>query len=170
MSPKLFLTGWYALRYVLSGGGVAPFMEQMVCEVMESGDQRVFLSKLLPLYQRGLKALTETLEQHREETGWEVESPQPGSAGESVGGFFLWLRLPSPLVARDVVATAEAEHGVSAMVGERTSPTAAAGELVKDRLRLCFAYLDEADLIEGAHRLAAAVVSERRKASGSSAL
>jgi hypothetical protein len=66
-----------------------------------------------------------------------------------VGGFFLWLQLPPPLLARDVVAAAEATHGVTAMVGERCSPTGPAGLLVQDRLRLCFAFLPVEELIEG---------------------
>ena len=89
-----------------------------------------------------------------------VTSPQPGdgsaavsvsvsAAAASVGGFFLWLQLPPPLLARDVVAAAEATHGVAAMVGERCSPTGPAGLLVQDRLRLCFAFLPVEELIEG---------------------
>ena len=63
-------------------------------------------------------------------------------------GFFLWLQLPPPLLARDVVAAAEA-NGVTAMAGERCSPTGPAGLLVQDRLRLCFAFLPVEELIEG---------------------
>lgn len=189
--------------YVLSGGGVAPFMgafqfnrgpswlctvrlylkldhvklmfpcvtvEQMVCEVIESGDQRRFLDRLLCVYAAGLTALTDVLEQHRTECGWTVTSPAPGLRAEggetrehTVGGFFVWLKLPAPLLARDVIAVAEASHGVTAMVGERCSPTGAAGVFVQDRIRLCFAFLSVDELREGGHRLAAAVLSERKR-------
>lgn len=195
--------------YVISGGGVAPFMgtfrvaseklslqhpvraelcmkidfvcdapsEQIVCEVIESGDQRRFLERLLAVYATKLSALTSVLEQHRSECGWTVTSPLPdtrseGSEGRegSVGGFFVWMKLPPPLLARDVVAVAEARHGVTAMVGERCSPTGAASAFVKDRLRLCFAFLPVEELVEGGHRLAAAVLSERRRLGLSSPL
>ena len=144
----------------------------MVCEVIESGDQRRFLDRLLSVYKTGLSALTEVLEQHRLECGWTITSPSPDSihagagveAGDDrVGGFFVWLKLPAPLLARDVVAVAESSHGVTAMVGERCSPTEAAGAFVKDRLRLCFAFLPVDKLVEGGHRLASAVLSERRR-------
>lgn len=146
--------------------------EQMVCEVIESGDQRRFLERLLSVYKTGLSTLTEVLEQHRSECGWTITSPSPnsihagpgvGSGDDRVGGFFVWLKLPAPLLARDVVAVAESSYGVTAMVGERCSPTGAAGAFVQDRLRLCFAFLPVDELVEGVHRLASAVLSERRR-------
>jgi DNA-binding transcriptional MocR family regulator len=144
----------------------------MVCEVIESGDQRRFLKRLLSVYAAGLSALTQVLEQHRLECGWTITSPSPDSihsvpgvdCGDGrVGGFFVWLKLPPPLLAREVVAVAESSHGVTAMVGERCSPTGAAGAFVQDRLRLCFAFLPVDELVEGGHRLASAVLSERRR-------
>jgi DNA-binding transcriptional MocR family regulator len=148
--------------------------EQIACEVIEAGDQRRFLERLLAVYATKLSALTGVLEQHRSECGWTVTSPSPDTETEgsenSVGGFFVWMKLPPPLLARDVVAVAEARHGVTAMVGERCSPTGAAGALVKDRLRLCFAFLPVEELVEGGHRLAAAVLGERKRLGLSSPL
>jgi hypothetical protein len=42
----------------------------MLCEVIESGDQRGFITQLNLIYQAGLTALTDVLEEHREECGW----------------------------------------------------------------------------------------------------
>ena len=167
--------------YILSGGGVTPFMEQMMCEVIESGDQRRYIQRLLPVYAEGLAAVCAALEAHREECGWEMTTP-------CEGGFFVWVKLPDGIEASRVVAAAEEQQdGVSAMVGERCAPTAAAGAQLKDReppryrchlscillkmpaislsagVRLCFAFLPPAEVTEGVHRLARAVVRERRR-------
>eukprot|EP01052_Picozoa_sp_SAG31_P021413 SAG31_NODE_1655_length_7621_cov_3.211912_2_plen_339_part_00 len=157
--------------YVMSGGGVAPFVEQFVCEVIESGDQRAFIVRLLDIYREGLEVLTKVLRQYEADCGWSVTSPQPKiSAKQTLGGFFVWLQLPPPLLARDVIATAEAHHNVTAMIGERCCPTFGAGELLRDRLRLCFAFLPKNKLEEGVHRLARAVLLERAKATTHSSL
>ena len=143
--------------YILSGGGVTPFMEQMMCEVIESGDQRRYIQRLLPVYAEGLAAVCAAVEAHREECGWEMTTPVEG-------GFFVWVKLPDGIEASRVVAAAEEqEDGVSAMVGERCAPTAAAGAQLKDRVRLCFAFLPPAEVAEGVSRLARAVVRERRR-------
>jgi DNA-binding transcriptional MocR family regulator len=86
--------------------------------------------------------------------GWAVAARPPC-------GFFSWVQLPPPLRAKDVIALAEAEFGVTAMVGERCSPTAEAGALLADRVRLCFAFLPPADLVDGVRRLALAVAAAR---------
>lgn len=65
------------------------------------------------------------------------------------GGFFIWLRLPSPLTTKQVAAVA-LQAGV--IVGEGTSSALPDGNVrhneYRDMMRLCFACVDEELLVE----------------------
>lgn len=73
------------------------------------------------------------------------------------GGYFIWITLPSPLRAADIVERAQKEQNlrlargdVFQVAGELSGPADRFG----DSLRLCFAWEEPRHLTEGVRRLA----------------
>ena len=72
---------------------------------------------------------------------------------EPEGGYFVWLRLPRGLSSESLLPTADA----SGLTYQPASRFDASGTIDPSWLRLSFARYGEADLIEGARRLAKVV-------------
>jgi DNA-binding transcriptional MocR family regulator len=77
-----------------------------------------------------------------------------------VGGYFIWVRLPSPLRASDIVRLVLEKHKVSVAAGEIfqvPGDSLDRGNDFHDFLRLCFAWAEEDQLAEGVRRLGCAI-------------
>ena len=161
LSPALRL-GWLeaspallakvaARGYVVSGGTVAPFVSEIVNELIKPGGGLIeHLQTLNADYKKGAAALCEALQKHPD--CFELLS-QPR------GGFFAWVELPEGISAQALLPVAE-KHGVVFLPGPVCAPHAPP-EACERHIRLCFAY-EEADAIaEGVERLAAAVAEMR---------
>jgi len=70
------------------------------------------------------------------------------------GGFFVWLTLPAPLLAREVITAAE-QRGVTCLPGDLFF-TESGGER---NLRLAFSYLSPKDITQGIANLGDAIYS-----------
>lgn len=73
------------------------------------------------------------------------------------GGYFIWITLPSPLRAADVVRKAQLEESLRLAPGDlfRVPREAEADSgRFADTIRLCFAWAELPDLSEGVRRLA----------------
>ena len=73
------------------------------------------------------------------------------------GGYFIWITLPPPLRAVDIVERAQKEQNLRLargdlfqVAGEASGPADRFG----DKLRLCFAWEEPRHLTEGVRRLA----------------
>ena len=127
--------------YLVSGGGVAPFVSEVVAEVLSSGAQNEVLDSLCADYAAKSSALVDAL--HAEGL-FEVEAPPDG-------GYFMWVKLPDGVSADALLPVAEA-HGVVFLPGTRCGYEAQFG----GHARLCFAMEERDLLVEGAKRLGAA--------------
>ena len=128
---------------ICSGGGLNPFTSAIVQSAIELGLQEKQLSHLKKVYLQRKDALNSALRENL-----------PGSVSfiESDGGFFTWLQLPQQVDAEKLLSEAH-RHDVSFAPGSFFSPQ----RDLKNYLRLSFAYYEEAELVEGARRLAAVI-------------
>ncbi|MBX3015632.1 MAG: PLP-dependent aminotransferase family protein [Caldilineaceae bacterium] len=126
---------------VRSGGGLNPFVSGVVRSAIELGLQAHYLAGLRRLYGERIQALDQALRTHL--PPW-VEFTPPH------GGYFFWLKLPAAMDAQALLPKADA-HQVGFRAGNKFSTTGG----LSNYLRLCFAYYDRAQLVEGAARLGA---------------
>lgn len=146
--------------YFVSGGGVAPFASLVVLQMIRSGGLDACLARLNATYSRRCDTLCDALRASAATTGWQFVPPS--------GGYFLWLRLPADVQVAALLAAAEAQ-GVAVLDGARCcgaggsaedAPTGGVADAHR-HVRLCFAYLEAAELRDGAARLAAALADAR---------
>jgi len=162
--------------YVVSGGSVAPFVSEVVAEMLEpeaalkhqlcgassrkksieacgDGDNfdgecsaHVHLQRLIHDYCLSCDVLVRALKK----SAGELEL-----VAEPSGGFFAWVRLPQGLSADRLLPIAE-RYGVVFLPGRACAPSCPPGTF--DRyVRLCFALEEASEIEEGIKRLATAV-------------
>jgi len=150
-APPALLRRIASRGYLSSGGGVAPFVSEVACELLEAEQDEV-VAGLAETYRGSARALCAAL---RAEPGlFRVET-------EPLGGFFCWVRLPEGVDATELLPVAE-RHGVLFLPGARCAPGAA--EPFRQHVRLCFAFETEAAMGEGVRRLTAAVREMQQRA------
>lgn len=131
-----------------SGGGLNPFTAAIVRSAIELGLQQQHLDRLRQIYAARLAALDGALQRHLAD---QISYRRPE------GGFFIWARLADVRDAEALMETAQA-HGVGFRPGVRFSSRGG----LRDAIRLCFAYYDEARLAEGVIRLAQTISTQGR--------
>lgn len=135
--------------YIVSGGGCAPFTEQIVSRVLQSGDADTHLDAMRQRTQSRCEALLGALDEAKD-----VLRPLCRPSG----GFFVWVEI---LVA-DVTAAQLLQEcdDVAFLVGDACDgggapvDSDAAPARLDRHIRLCFAMLDESELVEGVGRIA----------------
>jgi DNA-binding transcriptional MocR family regulator len=126
-----------------SGGGLNPFTAAIVRSALEPRLQQQHLDRLRQVYAARLAALDAALQRY---LAGQLSYRRPA------GGFFIWARLADGQDAETLMESAQA-YGVSFRPGVRFSSHGG----LRDAMRLCFAYYDEARLAEGVGRLARAL-------------
>lgn len=140
MGPSALISRMAAVRYDM---GTSPFLGRIIAEVIRNGDLDRHVERLRDIYRRKLERTETALKRHcADHCTW--VSPR--------GGFFLWLKLPSHIPAREVQAAAN-ERAVILGAG----PQFFADENVTNHLRLSFSYVPTEDIEEGVHRLGEAI-------------
>jgi len=125
-----------------SGGGLNPFTSAMVRGLLETPDLEENVRHLRTVYQARVAAMDAAL-----------RARLPGAAYQTPqGGYFFWVRLPGGTDASTLVERAE-EQKVTFRPGVRFSSC----EGLRDYLRLCFAFYEPEQLVEGVARLARAL-------------
>lgn len=106
---------------------------------------------LQPKYAERYHTLLSAIQEHLVPLG--VTIPPPAAA---VGGYFMWIGLPAPLVAADVVELAQSEENLRVSPGHvfQVPGDQVIDEGFADHLRLCFAWEEPGHLTEGMRRLA----------------
>ncbi len=127
-----------------SGGGLNPFTSGIVHSVLAAGRQDSYQDRLRTIYGERVMALDAELQN---QLGEEISYRRPD------GGYFFWLELKRTLDSEQLLAAATA-HKVSFRPGIRFSSR----QGLRNHLRLSFAYYDNAGLVDGVTRLAAALV------------
>jgi DNA-binding transcriptional MocR family regulator len=126
-----------------SGGGVSHFTAHMVAAFLELG--------LLDPHVEGLRA---ALRSRRNVllTALSRHLPSGCTWNPALGGFFIWVRLPTDTNSAALLPAAEAA-GVSYLPGERFFAEGGG----QNYLRLCFSLLPPDEIAEGVRRLGAAL-------------
>jgi len=120
-----------------SGGGLNPFTSAIVRELIEAGDLSKNIANLIATYQARLKVMDSALRKELPQA--EFETPQ--------GGFFFWVRLPG------VDAGQLRDEAQKFEVGFRQGALFSSRDGMRDYVRLCYTFYDEAKIEEGIRRL-----------------
>ena len=124
---------------LLSGGGVNHFTAHIVATLLEQGLLDTHIERVRADLHHRRDVLLTALSRHL---------PAGCTWGAPLGGYFVWVRLPSDLAAATLLPTAEAA-GVSYLSGERCFAEAGG----QHYLRLSFSLLPPDQLEEGTRRL-----------------
>eukprot|EP00927_Polykrikos_kofoidii_P017045 TRINITY_DN1773_c0_g1_i3.p1 TRINITY_DN1773_c0_g1~~TRINITY_DN1773_c0_g1_i3.p1 ORF type:complete len:382 (-),score=65.09 TRINITY_DN1773_c0_g1_i3:74-1219(-) len=130
--------------YMFSGGGLAPYVSQVVAELLDGGEQDAELRRLCATYAASASVLCEAL--RAEPALFKFEAPK--------GGYFVWVQLPEGVDAEELLPLAE-KNGVIFLPGSRCVCDSV--EPYRRYVRLCFALEEPQALREGVVRLAKAV-------------
>ncbi|KAF1980520.1 PLP-dependent transferase [Bimuria novae-zelandiae CBS 107.79] len=131
-----------------SGGAPSQLAATFLAEMIASGDlQRHVYETLQPAYGRRYQKMVTAINRELIPLGARL----PQTDRDVVGGYFIWLTLPSGLKSAVVVQRAQEEENV--VIFEVPGDTEHA-HFENDISRLCFAWEDEDVLAEGIERLA----------------
>ena len=125
-----------------SGGGLNPLNSGVVRSGLELGLLRPHIAGLQATFRSRIRVMDEALRRYL--PGASYRLPE--------GGYFFWLRLPD-----GVDVTALLPHSEALRVGLRAGVMFSSQGNFGDRVRLSFAWYDEATLVEGIRRLGLAV-------------
>jgi DNA-binding transcriptional MocR family regulator len=131
---RLFTSG-----LVDSGGGLNHFTSNIVRVVLEQGWQESHLAHLQTVYRKRLQVMEKALQDHLGDVVRFV-TPQ--------GGFFFWLALADEVDTAVLLSRAQ-QYQVGYQPGIKFSSQ----QGLHNYLRLCFAFYDEAMIVEGIERL-----------------
>lgn len=145
-----------------SGGCPSHLVASFISQMLESNVLQDHIEhKLKPAYARRYQHLMTAIENSLLPLG--VTMPQPDK--EVAGGYFVWLELPTPLVAEEIARLALHEEGLIISEGPKyqVQGDQEASSRFDRNVRLCFAYANEDLLEEGVKRLANVVSRELSK-------
>jgi 2-aminoadipate transaminase len=131
-----------------SAGGANPFMTYAVAEFCRRGHLEPHVADLLPLYRRRRDAFLAALD---------ATMPPDVAWTRPQGGFFVWLTLPEPLTAGELLEAVR-PSGITFPRGEAFFATGG-GER---NIRLAFSYVSPDDFLRGMEILAEAIRSAGR--------
>lgn len=129
-----------------SGGGFNPLTSAVVLQLFNNGFMDKHIALLRREYEASCVALCKAIEEHL------VPALKPDEKLQyhtPAGGFFCFITLPERYDADKLLEQCK-ENGVSFFVGKHFSP---AKDSFKSSLRLCFAWLEIDELVEGVRRL-----------------
>ncbi|MBN1661817.1 MAG: PLP-dependent aminotransferase family protein [Anaerolineae bacterium] len=121
------------------GGGANPLVANIVAEYCLQGHLEAHIERLRDIYRERRDAMLTALRTHMPDG---AEWTYPG------GGFFIWLRLPEPLLAPEVAARARGE-GLLIPVGNPFFAEQPTGQY----LRLAFSYVTPERIRKGIEKL-----------------
>jgi len=131
--------------FLVSGGGLNPFVSSVVNSMIELGLQKEHLRNLKTVYRERIQAMSQALR---------LKTPFL-KFSEPHGGYFIWCQLPDGADAEDLLAIAET-HKVGFQPGVRFSSMNAQ----RNFLRLSFAYYAIDKLVQGIEHLRQVLHSE----------
>jgi DNA-binding transcriptional MocR family regulator len=135
-----------------SGGAPSQLCSTIIDQLLPSGILDNYIQTVLqPAYSERYHALQGAIEEYLVPLGATVASSETVA-----GGYFIWLTLPPPLLAADIVQRAQQEENLRLAPGtlfEAGSPQPPSDRFA-NCLRLCFAWEEPRHLTEGVRRLA----------------
>lgn len=134
-----------------SGGAPSHLCAAIIDQMFPTGIIQTHIRDVLqPKYAERYHTLLSAIQEHLVPLG--VTIPPPAAVA---GGYFMWIGLPAPLLAADVVELAQSEEKLRVSPGHVFQvPGDQVIEGFADHLRLCFAWEEPRHLTEGMRRLA----------------
>lgn len=139
-----------------SGGAPSQLCSTFIDQLLPTGQlQKHIRDVLQPAYSERYHTMISAINEHLLPRGVTVAVPSTTVAG----GYFIWITLPAPLLARDIADCALAEEKLRLAPGELFQvqgdviAPAVVGAFGRS-IRLCFAWEDPGYLAEGVRRLA----------------
>lgn len=122
-----------------------------MCQLLESCDlQNHIIHTLQPTYARRYRSMMSAIERHLLPLGFSL----PQINRDVIGGYFIWLSLPEPVRADDVVVLAKEEQNLVTAPGSIFAVWGDEGVVDLERnIRLSFSWEEEDKLAEGIERL-----------------
>ena len=135
-----------------SGGAPSHLVAAFMARMLESGDlQRHIFSTLQPAYARRYRSMMSAIDRYLIPLG--VTLPQ-SDRDVVAGGYFIWLSLPKPLRAEEVMKRAKEDEDLDLAPGNVSAVWGDEGAVNLDRnVRLSFSWEEEDRLAEGVLRL-----------------
>lgn len=148
-----------------SGGCPSQFAAAVLHRLLASGAlPRHLAGRLRPAYQRRHALLVGAARRALEPLGVGVRLRSLDDRADVFGGFFVWMALPDGLPAKVVAARCQAEENLAIGYGGLFEVHGDEAAVRFDHeIRLCFAWEDEADLVEGVERLGRVVARMQQK-------
>ncbi|CAL5866777.1 uncharacterized protein PFLUO_LOCUS987 [Penicillium psychrofluorescens] len=162
-------TGWaegteqfaYGLSQVgssRSGGAPSQLCSAIIDQLLPTGMlQDHIMNVLQPAYAERYHLLRTAIEEHLLPRGVTLPALSPIAAG----GYFIWIALPAPLQAKEIVALSKSTENLRLAPGDMFQlpgdTSAATDGKFANCLRLCFAWEEPRHLTEGVRRLARVV-------------
>lgn len=131
----------------ISGGAPSQLAASIIADLLVKGDLTAHINNfLIPTLARRYRLLLDAVQQHLAPLGARVEDFR--------GGYFLWIELPPPLTCQKFAARARDFGGVVVTEGTLFEVKGDQGSIqCGQQFRVCFAWEDEARLVEGIRRL-----------------
>lgn len=157
-----FITGLGMTGSTNSGGCPSHLTAAMIATIVDSGELEAYIdSTVRPALQRRHRATVDALHKYVLPHGIQLrETSLIGS--DTYGGYFIWFTLDDGLsaklvskIARDEENLVVAPGAIFEVHGDESSAT------FDNHLRLCFSWVDEEDLVEGARRLGSVMARVR---------
>jgi DNA-binding transcriptional MocR family regulator len=145
-----------------SGGAPSQLSATIVCEMMKSGKLgRHIDDECRPSLQRRHALMMKAVHEHLDRFDIEVLDSNPtDGGGRAYGGYFVWITFPKGPTAQSIAKRALEDENLIVAPGEMFQVKGDEKAVqFPDSIRLCFAYEEERDLVEGVARLGRAVES-----------
>ena len=139
---------------VQSGGGMSSTLSFLLAEAIRFGDVKNHVQELRVIYRKRMNTMIKIIEDELSQLGVTASHPN--------GGYFVWIKLPEHIKATLVLNHASENYNVTFVPGPNTSLSSQ----LENYIRLCFAYYEIADMIEGTKRLTksiATVINDYKK-------
>ncbi|KAJ5682662.1 hypothetical protein N7462_005827 [Penicillium macrosclerotiorum] len=135
-----------------SGGAPSQLCSTFIDQLLLSGSLATYISQVLqPAYAERYHILLAAIQEHLVPRGVTVARASPTVAG----GYFIWVTLPAPLRAAEIVQRAQGQANLRLAPGDLFQvPGDSRSDQFFDCLRLCFAWEEPRHLTEGVRRLA----------------
>lgn len=133
-----------------SGGGFNPFTSEIVADLLDNGFVEEHSAKLRTHYGQTCSVMCEAIEKY---VGAALKDGEKLTFEKPEGGFFLFIRLPDRFDCDTLLSRAK-DNGVSFFAGKHFTDD---GNGLRNCIRLCFAFCEQDEILEGVKRLATTI-------------
>lgn len=152
-TPK-FTVGLSKCGSSASGGAPSQIVATFLCDMLKDGVVQHHIETVLcPAYERRYTLIYEAIQKYLIPLGLELGETSFGDE-KLFGGYFVWLELPDDLMAKDVCEVANGTENLIIGGGDLFEVHRDEEFKFDKCIRLCFAWEQEENIVEGVQRLA----------------